>query len=83
MRERAKQQLKCYRELAAEKCQVDVVVSEGQPFLEILQKAEDFTVDAIVIGKTGTSWSHREAIVWLDRGESDSGKSLPGNRTSR
>lgn len=54
MRERAKRKLECWRERASERGQVDVVVSEGQPFLEILQKAEDFAVDAIVIGTTGT-----------------------------
>jgi nucleotide-binding universal stress UspA family protein len=33
---------------------VDTLISEGLPFLEILRKADDFAVDAIVLGKIGT-----------------------------
>lgn len=54
MRDRSQQQL---NELAARvdgRVEVDCLVSEGVPFLEILAKAADFAVDAIVMGKIGT-----------------------------
>ncbi len=54
MRRRAEQELEAYRLGAKAGIQVDVIVSEGVPFLEILRKSEDFAVDAIVIGKVGT-----------------------------
>ena len=54
MRLRAEQELERYRQRAKDGLQVDVIVSEGVPFLEILRKSEDFAVDAIVIGKVGT-----------------------------
>jgi nucleotide-binding universal stress UspA family protein len=54
MRRRAEEALAEYREQAAEGVEIDVIVSEGVPFLEILQKADDFAVDAIIIGKVGT-----------------------------
>jgi nucleotide-binding universal stress UspA family protein len=53
MRERAQAQLKEYAAAAPEGIDVDCVVSEGVPFLEILQKAKDFAVDAIVMAKVG------------------------------
>lgn len=34
--------------------QVDTMVSVGSPFLEIIRKADDFAVDAIVMSKVGT-----------------------------
>lgn len=54
MRERAEQELQTYKEAAGSRAEIDVIVSAGVPFLEILHKAEDFAVDAIVIGKIGT-----------------------------
>ena len=54
MRARAEVALESYRQRADENHQVDVIVCEGAPFLEILRKAEDFAVDAIVVGKVGT-----------------------------
>jgi nucleotide-binding universal stress UspA family protein len=54
MRRHAEKELASYRQQASQGIQVDAVVSEGVPFVEILRKAEDFAVDAIVIGKTGT-----------------------------
>ncbi|MEX2113965.1 MAG: universal stress protein, partial [Pirellulales bacterium] len=39
---------------AAESVDVQTIVSEGVPFLEILRKAEDFQVDAIMMGRFGT-----------------------------
>jgi nucleotide-binding universal stress UspA family protein len=54
MRQRAEQELEDYRQLAKDGMEIDVVVSEGVPFLEILRKSDDFAVDAIVIGKIGS-----------------------------
>jgi nucleotide-binding universal stress UspA family protein len=53
-RSKAEQQLEEWRTEAAEGIDVQVIVSEGVPFLEILRKAEDFQVDAIMMGRFGT-----------------------------
>jgi glycine betaine transporter len=53
MRERAGTQLQQYVDSCPEEIEVDSIVSEGRPFLEILQKADDFAVDAIVMSKIG------------------------------
>ncbi|MEQ8789241.1 MAG: universal stress protein [Pirellulaceae bacterium] len=53
MRRRAEEELAELQKSASEAVEIDVIVSEGVPFLEILQKADDFAVDAIVIGKIG------------------------------
>ena len=34
--------------------EVDAIISEGAPFMEILKKAQDFAVDAVVMSKVGT-----------------------------
>jgi nucleotide-binding universal stress UspA family protein len=53
MHERADQLLKDYTAACPDGIEVDVLISEGLPFLEILQKADDFAVDAIVMSKIG------------------------------
>lgn len=56
MRTRAESELTACVGLAlGERCgvQVETIVSEGVPFLEIVRKAEEFVVDAIVMGKIG------------------------------
>jgi nucleotide-binding universal stress UspA family protein len=55
LRERAETQLQAYAARDREGLQVDHIVSVGLPFLEIIRKAEDFAVDAIIMGKVGTS----------------------------
>ena len=35
------------------KVEVDIIVSEGPPFLQIIQKAQEFLADAIVMGRVG------------------------------
>lgn len=62
MRRRAEEQLADYRERGREGVEIDIVVSEGAPFLEILRKADDFAVDAIVIGKIGTRGSIEQLL---------------------
>jgi nucleotide-binding universal stress UspA family protein len=58
MRETAQPMLDSYRnrgEKSGENSvEIDTIISTGVPFLEILKKAEDFDVDAIVMGKLGT-----------------------------
>jgi nucleotide-binding universal stress UspA family protein len=54
MRDRAECALGQLKSRAAEGVDVQIIVSEGVPFLEILRKAEDFQVDAILMGKFGT-----------------------------
>jgi nucleotide-binding universal stress UspA family protein len=54
MRGRAERELAAYKTRAADRVEVQTIVSEGIPFLEILRKAEDFQVDAILMGKFGT-----------------------------
>ena len=53
MRERAEGLLQEYTAACPAEIEVDPIVSEGRPFLEILQKADDFAVDAIVMSKIG------------------------------
>jgi nucleotide-binding universal stress UspA family protein len=53
MRERATAQLREFVAACPDGIEVDPIVSEGTPFLEILQKADDFAVDAIVMSKIG------------------------------
>lgn len=53
LRQRAEEQLVEYKRAATPEIEVDTIVSEGLPFLDIIRKAEDFAVDAIVMGKVG------------------------------
>jgi nucleotide-binding universal stress UspA family protein len=53
MRKRAEAQLQEYVNASPDEIEVDSIISEGLPFLEILQKADDFAVDAIVMSRIG------------------------------
>jgi len=53
MRENSLERLKPYSEVSTESTNIDVLVCEGVPFFEIVRKAEDFAVDAIVMSKLG------------------------------
>lgn len=56
MRERADAEMADLRRQASEQAaqvEIETIVSEGVPFLEIIRKADDFQVDAIVMGKFG------------------------------
>jgi glycine betaine transporter len=53
-RARAQRELDEWKAGAAQQVDVQTIVSEGVPFLEILRKAEDFQVDAILMGRFGT-----------------------------
>jgi glycine betaine transporter len=53
MHERAERLLKEYKDACPVEIEVDTLISQGLPFLEILQKADDFAVDAIVMSKIG------------------------------
>ncbi len=54
MRERAQRELDALKARAANRLDVQPMVCEGVPFLEILRKADDFQVDAILMGKCAT-----------------------------
>ena len=53
LREKALGRLKEYSELSNDSTHIDTLVCEGEPFLEIIRKADDFAVDAIVMSKLG------------------------------
>ena len=53
MRALALENLKRYAEVSASSTKVDTLVCEGEPFFEIIRKADDFAVDAIVMSKLG------------------------------
>jgi nucleotide-binding universal stress UspA family protein len=53
MRKRAERLLEEYTDVCPDEIELDSIISEGRPFLEILQKADDFAVDAIVMSKIG------------------------------
>ena len=53
MRDQARSQLAALRDSVETTAEIDVLVSTGLPFLEILRKSEDFVVDAIVLGRVG------------------------------
>ncbi len=53
MREKAKAKLQPYADNSDDKTNIDTLVCEGVPFLEIIKKADDFAVDAIVMSKLG------------------------------
>lgn len=54
MRARAEQEMELFKQRAPANVEVDAVISEGTPFLEIIRKGKDFAVDAIVIGRVGS-----------------------------
>jgi nucleotide-binding universal stress UspA family protein len=54
MRAQAQQSLAALKDRFQDRADIDTIACEGIPFLEILKKAEDFAVDAIVIGRVGT-----------------------------
>lgn len=49
----ALERLKEYSATSDKSTNVDTLVCEGEPFLEIVRKAQDFAVDAIVMSKIG------------------------------
>jgi nucleotide-binding universal stress UspA family protein len=53
MRDKAKAKLQSYADNSDDKTNIDTLVCEGVPFLEIIKKADDFAVDAIVMSKLG------------------------------
>ena len=49
MRRRADEQIAEYRDAGNDQVEVDALIVEGRPFLEIVRKADDFAVDGIVL----------------------------------
>lgn len=53
MRKHAEDHFEVYRGQASGDTEVDTIIAEGSPFVEIIRKADDFAVDAIVMAKVG------------------------------
>ena len=53
LRASASEKLKRYGDASTDSLNVDTIVCTGQPFFEIIQKADDFAVDAVVMSKLG------------------------------
>ena len=62
MRERAELLLEEYTGACPDGIEIDPIVCEGRPFMEILQKADDFAVDAIVMSKIGRRGKFEELL---------------------
>ncbi len=63
LREQADSQMAEWKRFATENVEIDTIVTEGLPFLEIIRKADDFAVDAIVMGKVGAR-GHVEKLLF-------------------
>jgi nucleotide-binding universal stress UspA family protein len=53
MKSKASERMRAYSSLSADSTNVDTLTCEGEPFFEIIRKARDFAVDAIVMSKHG------------------------------
>ena len=53
MRSKAEFKMQEYVDACPDGIEIDPIISEGRPFLEIIQKARDFAVDVIVMSKIG------------------------------
>ena len=53
LRRRAEEELGRVREQIKNAVEIETLICEGVPFLEIIRKAEEFQVGAIVMGKYG------------------------------
>jgi len=62
MRKRAEERLAEFKNAGNDEVEIDVIVSQGLPFLEIVSKAEDFAVDAIVMGRVGRRGSFEKLL---------------------
>ena len=63
MKEYALGRMKKYSETSNDSLKVDTLVCEGEPFIEIVRKAEDFAVDAIVMSKLGER-NHANSLLF-------------------
>lgn len=63
MREHAQQQLEEYSAEATDSVNIVTLVCEGEPFLEVIRKADEFDVDAIVMSKGGLR-NHPTALLF-------------------
>ena len=62
IRTTANQQLAACKESVDTNVEIETIVSVGKPFLEIIRKADDFAVDAIVMGKVGRRGRFEELL---------------------
>lgn len=63
LRANALARLKQYAELSSESTHIDTLVCDGEPFFEIIRKADDFAVDAIVMSKLGQR-DHTKSLLF-------------------
>jgi nucleotide-binding universal stress UspA family protein len=63
LREQAEGQLAQAREQLETETEIETIICEGVPFLEIIRKAEEFQVGAIVMGKYGVR-GHLEKLLF-------------------
>lgn len=63
IRERAERQLAQFREELGSNVELETIVCEGVPFLEIIRKADEFQVGAIVMSKYGQR-GHLEKLLF-------------------
>ena len=63
LRANALARLKQYAELSTESTHIDTLVCDGEPFFEIIRKADDFAVDAIVMSKLGQR-DHTKSLLF-------------------
>jgi nucleotide-binding universal stress UspA family protein len=57
LRQRAERELAAFEKPAGTTVQVQTIICEGVPFFEIVRKADELLVDAIVMGKFGARGS--------------------------
>jgi nucleotide-binding universal stress UspA family protein len=63
MRARAERELAVMQGEATGGVEVQSVISEGVPFFEIIRKADEFAVDAVIMGKRGVR-EHPESLFF-------------------
>lgn len=63
MRERAERELARVREELGDHVEIETIVCEGVPFLEIIRKADEFQVGAVVMSKYGER-GHLEKMLF-------------------
>lgn len=54
MRQHAEAELATFQRPEGSQAEVQTIIAEGVPFLEIMKKADEFYVDAIVMGRYGS-----------------------------
>jgi nucleotide-binding universal stress UspA family protein len=53
LRERAQREMATYTNVSGKAVETQTIICEGIPFIEIIRKADELLVDAIILGKLG------------------------------